>query len=240
MHFAMKKPARQEVELAPESQSFQLNILNENSALQHFALFQTIPIDTGLPEPPVSLIWMMGTVAPGTPSNPSQGTFIWDDQMSAVTGYIHNLGTVTNPRQVIVFSNVDVEPNQDNTLTVTYLGKFPNGAPAFPAHPTDGAPATITLNTDTTIPTPNQTASENMTINAGVGMSASPTVVAQVGPNRTYPFSTIPTYHIVAGAAAVGQVVDTTLASRSFPVIFPAAVNTLTLAYSEQNQFKTV
>lgn len=240
MHFEMASSPSGTADGPAGSASYRLKILNENSAFQHFALFQAIPVNPALPGPLTSLVWMTGTVAPGSATNPGQGLFLWENNLSAITGYIHDLGTVTNPRQVIVFSDMNVGTDGDNELAITYLGQFPNGAPAFPDPPTDGAKATITLKTDGTIPTPTQTAAWNMTVNAGIGMSAFPTVVAQIGPNRTYPFSITPSYHIVAAATVMGQVVDQSLESRAFPVTFPPGGKFLTLAFTEQNQFKVV
>ncbi|WP_425088422.1 hypothetical protein [Stappia sp.] len=234
MSFRMGAKATDDLEAA---QPYSLTILNENSQLQQFAMFQTIPNIVGPSTDPLSLAWMLGTAAPGSPSNPSQSAFSWQVEYSANTGYVQDIGTSTDPRRFTTASNVDVMIDSDNFLDVTYLGTFPNGAPAFPGNPSSGTSGEIQVQADGKIPTHAQTSSQNMTINVGIGMNNKPTVVVELLPNLLYQFTPKPTYYIISGSFVEGQVIDTAISSAAYKVVFDG-VTTKTLKFTANNQFE--
>lgn len=217
-------------------QPYSLTVLNENSRLQQFAMFQTIPNIVGPSTDPLSLAWMLGTAAPGSPSNPSQSRFDWQIEYSANTGYVQDIGTTTDPRRFTTASNIGVAVDTDNMLNVTYLGTFPNGAPAFPSDPTSGKKGEIQVQADGLIPTHVQTQSQNMTVNVGIGMNNKPTVVVELLPNLLYQFTPKPTYYIISGSFVEGQVIDTATSTAAYKVTFDG-VTTRTLRFTEENQF---
>ncbi|SDT91604.1 hypothetical protein [Stappia sp. ES.058] len=228
------RPAKEDLEAA---QAYSLTVLNENSQLQQFAMFQTIPNIVGPSSDPLSLAWMLGTAAPGSPSNPSQSSFSWQIDYSANTGYVQDIGTTTDPRRFTTASNIGVAIDSDNMLDVTYLGTFPNGAPAFPSNPSSGTTGEIQVQADGKIPTHAETQSQNMTINVGIGMNNKPTVVVELLPNLLYQFTPKPTYYIISGSFVEGQVIDTAISSAAYKVVFDG-VTTKTLKFTANNQFE--
>lgn len=222
---------------ADAGQAYSLTVLNENSKFQQFAMFQTIPNIIGPSTNPLSLAWMIGATAPGKPGNPSQSQFQWQINYSATTGYIQELGTTLDPRRFSTASNVDVQINSQNSLAATYLGSFPNGAPAFPADPTDGTKGLILVQADGTIPTTAQQSSVKLSVNVGIAMDGKPTVAVQLLPNLLYQFTPKPTYFILAGSFVAGQVIDTATSSGAYEVKYQG-VTDQTIIFTEQNQFK--
>ena len=219
-------------------QAYTLTVLNENSKFQQFAMFQTIPDIIGPSTNPLSLAWMIGATAPGKPGNPSQSQFQWQINYSATTGYIQDLGTTLDPRRFSTASNVDVQLNSQNSLTATYLGNFPNGAPAFPADPADGTKSLILVQADGTILTTVQQSSVKLSINVGIAMDHKPTVAVQLLPNLLYQFTPKPTYYIIAGSFVEGQVIDTATSTSAFEVKYQG-ITDRTIVFTEENQFKT-
>ncbi len=224
---------------AEAGQPYSLKVLNENSGFQQFALFQTIPGIVGPSTDPVSLAWMIGNAAAGSPDNPSQSNFSWQITYSAVTGYIQEVGTPTNPRQFSTASNSGVQVDSYNQLAVTYSGSFPNGAPSFPTDPISGTKGVIVVKADGLIPTATQQGSEQMTINIGIAMNNKPTVAVQLVPNLTYTFTPKPTYYIIAGAFVEGAVIDTATSTDAFEIKFQG-VTKRTVRFTDQNQFESV
>ncbi len=79
-------------------QPYSLTVLNENSKWQQFALFQTIPQVIGPSVDPLSLAWMVGGAAAGSPDQPSTSSFNWTIDYSLTVGYIQQLGSQGSPR----------------------------------------------------------------------------------------------------------------------------------------------
>jgi hypothetical protein len=181
---------------------------------------------------------MLGSAAPGSPDNPSYAQFSWQISYSATTGYMQELGENPNLRQFKTASSVTVQIEKQNSLVVTYLGDFPNGAPAFPKGPEDGKPGLILAQADETIPTAAQQSSEGISIHVGIGMNDKPTVVVQHLPNLLYQFTPKPTYYIISGSFKEGQVIDTATSTQAFEVKFQGVTNR-TLIFTEENQFKS-
>lgn len=220
-------------------QPYSLTILNENAKWQQFALYQTIPQIIGPSVDPLSLAWMVGGAAAGTPDNPSQSVFQWTIDYSVTVGYIQQLGTGSSPRSFQTASALDVMINSQNTVPVTYQGPFPYGAPGFPAGPTDGTQGLIVTKSDNTIPTVPVQASKNVYVNVGIAMAGKPTVAVQLEPNLTYQFTPKPRYYILAGSFIQGQVIDTATSSAAYELVF-GGVTDLSVRFTQQNQFVPV
>jgi hypothetical protein len=221
---------------APMGQPYSLTVLNENAKFQQFALFQTIPDIIGPSIDPVSLAWMIGGAASGSPDNPSTSQFKWTIDYAVTAGYIQNLGTTLNPRSFQTASKVDVLINDHNAVNVTYQGPFPNGAPGFPTNPTSGTPGLILAQADNTIPSTVQQASLQMSVNVGIAMAGRAAVAVQLEPNLLYQFTPKPKYYIIAGSFIQGQVIDTAISSSAFEVAF-AGVTDIQVRFTQQNQF---
>lgn len=237
MTFWMGERAPLFADIQDAAQPYDLTVLNENSRLQQFAVFQTIPNIVGPSTDPLSLAWMLGTAAPGSPSNPSKSQFFWQIDYTANTGYVQEIGTTTDPRRFTTSSSIGVMIDQQNKLDITYLGTFPNGAPAFPTDPADGKAGLIQVQADGKFPTHVQTQSQKMTINVGIGMNNKPTVVVELLPNILYQFTPKPTYYIIAGSFVEGQVIDTATSTAAYKVAFDG-VTSRTLRFTEENQFQ--
>ncbi len=217
-------------------QPYSLKVLNENAKFQQFALFQTIPKVIGASFDPISLAWMVGGAAKGTPDNPSQSQFSWTIDYAATTGYIQDLGTTTQPRSFQTASQMGVLINSANTLGVTYQGQFPYGAPGFPDSPTDGTPGLIVVKADGTLPTVPVQSSQKVSVNVGLAMSGKSAIAVQLEPNLTYQFTPKPRYYILAGSFVEGQVIDTAVSSAAYEVVFQG-VTDISIRFTQQNQF---
>lgn len=217
-------------------QPYSLTILNENAKFQQFALFQTIPTIIGPSFDPVSLAWMIGGAASGSPENPSQSQFRWTIDYSVTAGYIQELGTTLSPRSFNTASSVNVLIQNNNCVAVTYQGSFPNGAPAFPTNPTTDKPGLIVAVSDGKLPTVAQQASVKMSVNVGIAMAGKPAVAVQLEPNLTYQFTPKPRYYVLAGSFIQGQVIDTAISSAAYEVVF-SGVTDAVVRFTQQNQF---
>lgn len=217
-------------------QPYTLTVLNQNSKLQQFALFQTLPNIVGPSVSPTSLAWMLGGAAPGSIGNPSQSQFYWEINYQANTGYIQDQGTITNPRRFATAANVNVQITSQNATGVTYMGTFPYGAPAL-STPKDGKSGLICVQADGTIPTALQQQSNAVSVNVGIAMNNRPTVAVQLLPGILYQFTPKPTYYIIAGSFVQGQVIDTATSTQAFEVKFEG-VTDRTIVFTEKNQFE--
>jgi hypothetical protein len=224
---------------AATGQPYSLTVLNENAKFQQFALFQTIPDIVGPSMDPVSLAWMIGGAASGSPDNPSISQFKWTIDYAVTAGYIQTLGTTLNPRSFQTASKVDVLINDHNSVSVTYQGPFPTGAPGFPTNPTSGTAGLILAQADNTIPTTVQQASLQMSLNVGIAMAGRAAVAVQLEPNLLYQFTPKPRYYIIAGSFIQGQVIDTGISSSAYEITF-AGVTDIQVRFTQQNQFMPV
>lgn len=217
-------------------QPYSLTVFNENAKWQQFALYQTIPQIIGPSVDPVSLAWMVGGAAAGTPDQPSQSSFNWTIDYSVTVGYIQQQGSVASPRSFQTASQTSVMIDTQNTVAVTYQGPFPFGAPGFPTGPTDGTKGLIVAKADATIPTTPTQASKNVYVNVGIAMANKPTIAVQLEPNLTYQFTPKPRYYILAGSFVQGQVIDTATSSSAYEITF-AGVTDVAVRFTQQNQF---
>jgi rhizosphere induced protein len=217
-------------------QPYSLTILNENAKFQQFALFQTIPQVIGASFDPISLAWMVGGAAAGSPTNPSQSQFRWTIDYAATAGYIQDLGTTTNPRSFQTASQVGVMIDSANTLDVAYQGSFPYGAPGFPNAPTDGTKGLIVVKADGSIPTVAVQASQKVSVNVGLAMAGRSAIAVQLEPNLIYQFTPKPRYYVLAGAFVQGQVIDTAISSAAYEIVFQG-VTDMAVRFTQNNQF---
>lgn len=221
---------------AAAGQPYTLTILNENAKFQQFALFQTIPKVIGASFDPISLAWMVGGAAAGSPNNPSQSQFQWTIDYAATAGYIQDLGTTTNPRSFQTASQVGVMIDSANTLGVTYQGMFPYGAPGFPKAPTDGTKGLIVVQADPSIPTVLVQASQKVSVNIGLAMAGRSAIAVQLEPNLLYQFTPKPRYYVLAGSFVQGQVIDTAVSTAAYEVIYQG-VTDISVRFTQNNQF---
>ena len=216
---------------------YTLTVMNENPKFQSYALFQTIPDVVGASQSPLSLAWMIGNAASGSPENPSTSVFSWTIDYSISAGYIQELGSTLNPRAFATASKCDVMLEGLNNVAITYQGAFPNGAPAFPTNPTSGPAGVFLVRANNLIPSVLQQASVRMSLNVGLAMGGKPAVAVQLEPNLDYTFTPKPSYFIIAGSFIEGQVIDTAISSAAFPVQFAQGVTRKTIRFTQENQF---
>lgn len=217
-------------------QPYSLTVLNENAKWQQFALFQTIPQVIGPSVDPLSLAWMVGGAAAGSPDQPSTSSFNWTIDYSLTVGYIQQLGSAGSPRSFQTASSVGVMIGSQNTVPVTYQGPFPYGAPGFPEGPSDGVKGLIVAKADGTIPAVPVQASKSVYVNVGIAMARKPTIAVQLEPNLVYQFTPKPRYYILAGSFVEGQVIDTATSSSAYEVSF-TGVTDVSVRFTQQNQF---
>ncbi|WP_105421344.1 MULTISPECIES: hypothetical protein [Neorhizobium] len=217
-------------------QPYSLTVLNENAKWQQFALFQTIPKIIGPSVDPLSLAWMVGGAAAGTPDNPSTSSFNWTIDYSVTVGYIQEQGSPSSPRSFQTASSVSVMINNQNYVPVTYQGPFPYGAPGFPEGTSDSTKGLILAQADGTIPTVPVQASKSVYLSVGIAMADKPTIAVQLEPGLLYQFTPKPKYYILAGSFVQGQVIDTATSSAAYEVNF-AGVTDVSVRFTQQNQF---
>jgi rhizosphere induced protein len=215
---------------------YSLNINNQNSLLQTFVLYQTLPVTSSPSLDPIPLAWLVGSAAPGTASNPSQSTFSWEIDYAVATGYLQQEGTQSNPRKFQTVKMQPVSVNSQNTVAVTYNGLFPNGAPTFNGNPGSGTQGVIQASADDLIPSNAQALSEEMNFALGIAMNKKPAVTVQLLPNVVYEFTPHPSYFIMAAKYQPGEVIDVEENTIPYEVVFDG-VTTKTLNFTEQNTF---
>ncbi len=219
-----------------QGQQYTLKVNNLNSELQHFCLFQQLPNINGADLNALSLAWMVGSAAAHTGGNTSAAQFLWYVDYTAYTGYLQQMGTASSPRQFSTNDSVSVQVDSQNKLVADYSGSFPNGAPAFAGAPTSGPSGEITIDANNTLPTNSQQQSENMEVNLGIGMNNKPAVTVQLLSDENYQFTPKPTYYILSGQYLEGQVIDTSITTDPYKVVFDG-VTTKTLNFTEENTF---
>jgi hypothetical protein len=221
---------------AAAGQPYSITVLNENAKWQQFAVFQTIPQIIGPSVDPLSLAWMVGGAAAGTPDQPSTSSFNWTIDYSVTVGYVQQQGTPGSPRSFQTASSVAVMINNQNQVPVTYQGPFPYGAPGFPEGPSDATKGLILAKADDTIPTVPVQASKSIYLNVGIAMAGKPTIAVQLEPGLLYQFTPKPKYYILAGSFVQGQVIDTATSSAAYEVSF-AGVTDVSVRFTQKNQF---
>lgn len=221
------------------STNYFLNINNQNSLLQTFVLYQTLPTLASPSLNPISLAWMVGTAASGTASNPSVSAFDWNINYQMATGYIRQEGDADSPRKFQTVKMQQVSVNTQNVCDVTYEGSFPNGAPTFDGKPSSGARGVIVARADDRVPSNAMGMSENMDISLGLAMNHKPAISVQLLPNMEYSFTPHPNYFIMAAKYEPGQIIDLAENTIPFEVVFDG-VTTKTLNFTEENTFVEV
>ncbi|MFB9951173.1 hypothetical protein ACFFP0_20190 [Rhizobium puerariae] len=221
---------------AGAGQPYTLKVFNENQKWQQFALYQTIPQVIGPSVDPLSLAWMVGGSAGGSPDNPAMSLFQWTIDYSVTVGYVQQFGGTGSPRSFQTASSANVMIQSQNAVPVTYQGPFPYGAPGFPEGPSDSTKGLIIAQSDGTIPDLRLQGSKNTYLNVGIAMAGKPTVAVQLEPNLTYQFTPKPRYYILAGSFVEGQVIDTATTTAAFEVTF-SGVTDVTVRFTTQNQF---
>lgn len=194
----------------------QITLINNSSAPTSLAVLQNTNSGGGV------VAWLAKYVYPN-----AQVRFTWDDSslcfVWAGTGQI-SPGVAVDASQIVA-ANV----NDANLISLSYDAK--NRTFFFHDQSGNGQAGTLTIRTDTSIPTD--------AIATGIGMSDKPTLVMQAQPNMNYQFSPRPSYALAFGAITQGTIVDLHAITPQ-PVEFPPNVVALTATLGADHQWTVV
>jgi rhizosphere induced protein len=185
---------------------YMLRFRNRSGAEHDFACFQQKP-DASHPDG-ATLAWFAQPAADG-----ADVTFTW----SITYDFVWMESGALTPG--IHFTADEIVPGDIHTTNRIIFSKQ-DGAFQF-SKPTDGgAPGSLTIVSDGSIP-PNEAT-------VGIGMAGSPTFVVPASPNMNYVFTPTPQYWISFGQCIPGQVLEVDDLAAAKQVIFPPSVYEMT------------